>query len=102
MSSGAIKISGSTVTPVPFANAPLLNSVGVHEPFALRAVIEIATDAGLTGLGETYADEKHLAALHAAAAAIVGADVYRTEDIYRRVQGIGAAETTISAGLIGH
>jgi glucarate dehydratase len=74
----------------------------VHEPFALRAVIEVATDVGLTGLGETYADEKHLAALHAAADAIVGADVYQTEDVYRRVQAIGAAETTISSGLIGH
>ena len=74
----------------------------MHEPFALRAIIEVATDAGLTGLGETYADEKHLAALHAAAAAIVGADVYQTEDVYRRVQAIGAAETTISSGLIGH
>ena len=90
------------ITPVAFADPPLLNSVGVHEPFALRAVIEVATDAGLTGLGETYADEKHLAALHAAAAAIVGADVYHTEDVYRRVQAIGAAETTISSGLIGH
>ena len=90
------------ITPVAFADPPLLNSVGVHEPFALRAVIEVATDVGLTGLGETYADAKHLAALHAAADAIVGADVYQTEDVYRRVQGIGAAETMISSGLIGH
>ena len=97
-----MRISKITITPVAFADPPLLNSVGVHEPFALRAVIEVATDVGLTGLGETYADEKHLAALHAAADAIVGADVYQTEDIYRRVQAIGAAETMISAGLIGH
>ena len=91
-----------TITPVAFADPPLLNSVGVHEPFALRAIIEVATDAGLTGLGETYADEKHLAALHAAAAAIEGADVYHTEEIYRRVQAIAAPETTIASGLVGH
>ncbi len=102
MSRASIRITGVAITPVAFADPPLLNSVGVHEPFALRAIIEVATDAGLTGLGETYADEKHLAALHAAAAAIVGADVYQTEDVYRRVQAIGAAETTISSGLIGH
>jgi len=102
MAKGSIRIAGATITPVAFADPPLLNSVGVHEPFALRAIIEITTDVGLTGLGETYADEKHLAALHAAAGAIVGADVYHTEDVYRRVQAIGAAETTISAGLIGH
>jgi glucarate dehydratase len=51
-----VRISRITITPVAFADPPLLNSVGVHEPFALRAVIEVATDEGLTGLGETYAD----------------------------------------------
>jgi glucarate dehydratase len=98
---GSIRITSVTITPVAFADPPLLNSVGVHEPFALRAVIEIATDAGLTGLGETYADAKHLAALHAAATAIEGMDVYHTEEIYRRVQAIAAPPTTIASGLIG-
>ena len=59
----ALRISAVTVTPVAFADPPLLNSVGVHEPFALRAVVEVSTDGGLSGLGETYADERHLAAL---------------------------------------
>jgi glucarate dehydratase len=97
-----MRISEITITPVAFADPPLLNSVGVHEPFALRAVIEVATDEGLTGLGETYADEQHLAALRAAATAIEGADPYRTEEIYRRVQAIAAPETSIASGLIGH
>ena len=52
-----IRISDITVTPVAFADPPLLTAVGVHEPYALRAIIEIATDAGLTGLGETYGDD---------------------------------------------
>jgi glucarate dehydratase len=99
---GAIRITGVTITPVAFADPPLLNSVGVHEPFALRAIVEVATDAGLAGLGETYADEQHLAALHAAAQAITGTDVYHTEEIYRRVQAIAAPETMIASGLIGH
>jgi len=59
----AVRISKITITPVAFADPPLLNSVGVHEPFALRAVVEVDTDDGLTGLGETYADEQHLGAL---------------------------------------
>ena len=102
MATGSIRITGVAITPVAFADPPLLNSVGVHEPFALRAIIEVGTDAGLTGLGETYADEKHLTALLAAASAIEGADVYHTEEIYRRVQAIAAPETTIASGLIGH
>jgi glucarate dehydratase len=96
-----MRISRTTITPVAFADPPLLNSVGVHEPFALRAVIEVATDAGLIGLGETYADEKHLDALRAAAAVIEGADVFRTEEIYRRVQAVAVPETAIASGLIG-
>ena len=99
---GSIRITNVTITPVAFADPPLLNSVGVHEPFALRAIIEVATDEGLTGLGETYADEKHLAALHAAAAAVNGADVWHTGEIYRRVQAIAAPDTMIASGLIGH
>jgi glucarate dehydratase len=96
-----MRISKITITPVAFADPPLLNSVGVHEPFALRAIIEVATDAGLAGLGETYADEKHLDALRAAAAAIEGADVFHTEEIYRRVRAVAVPETTIASGLIG-
>jgi len=101
MTKASIRITSAAVTPVAFADPPLLNSVGVHEPFALRAIIEIGTDVGLTGLGETYADAKHLAALRAAAAAIEGADVYHTQEIYRRVQAIAVQETTISSGLVG-
>jgi glucarate dehydratase len=97
----AVRISKITITPVAFADPPLLNSVGVHEPFALRAVVEVSTEAGLSGLGETYADEQHLAALRAVAEVVVGADAYHTEQIYRRVQAIAAPETTIASGLIG-
>jgi glucarate dehydratase len=98
----AIRVSDITITPVAFADPPLLNAVGVHEPWALRAIIEVSTDAGLTGLGETYADEHHLTALHAAARAIRGADVYHTEDIYRRVAAVtGGVSGTTSSGLTG-
>jgi glucarate dehydratase len=97
----AQRISAVTVTPVAFADPPLLNSVGVHEPFALRAVVEVRTDDGLTGLGETYADERHLAALNAAAEAIAGADAYHTEQIYHRIQALAAPQTAIASGLIG-
>ena len=97
------RISSITITPVAFADPPLLNAVGVHEPFALRAIVEIATDDGLTGLGETYADSAHLASLRAAAAVITGLDVYATEEIYRQVASVvGAGDFAVASGLIGH
>ena len=60
MSAEKLRISAVTITPVAFRDPPLLNSVGVHEPYALRAIVEVRTDGGLTGLGETYADARHL------------------------------------------
>jgi glucarate dehydratase len=97
-----MKISGISITPVAFADPPLLNAVGVHEPFAIRAIVEVATDDGLTGLGETYADASHFDALVAAARSIEGADVYHTEEIFRTVAAvIGADSPVIASGLAG-
>jgi glucarate dehydratase len=69
-------ITGARITPVAFADPPLLNTVGVHQPYALRAIIELDTDSGVVGLGETYADTVHLARLEAATDAITGLDVF--------------------------
>ncbi|QNP67814.1 glucarate dehydratase family protein [Streptomyces genisteinicus] len=74
--SDSITITRIDITPVAFKDPALLNAVGVHEPYALRAVVEVSTDQGLTGLGETYADEGHLRRLRAAADAITGTDVH--------------------------
>ena len=97
-----IRITGARITPVAFADPPLLNTVGVHQPFALRAIIRLDTDAGLVGLGETYADTRHLARLTAAAAAITGLDVFALNAIRvaiaDRLKGDDAAVGT--AGMI--
>lgn len=87
-------ITGTTITPVAFADPPLLNTVGVHELFALRAIVQVHTDAGVTGLGETYGDAAHLARLELAAQAVVGADAFNTHDLRRRISRALAADTT--------
>lgn len=97
-----IRITGARITPVAFADPPLLNTVGVHQTYALRAIIQLDTDAGLVGLGETYADTRHLSRLQAAAEAITGLDVFslnliRTA-IDTRLHGDTAAVGT--AGMI--
>ncbi|KAG2413100.1 hypothetical protein HFD88_010659 [Aspergillus terreus] len=70
------------ITPVAFHDMPLLNSVGVHEPFALRSVIEVR--AGDTyGLGESYGDSAHIDRLKEAAARMKGVSVYDTNAIYK-------------------
>jgi glucarate dehydratase len=81
MAPSQVRITGARVTPVAFVDPPLLNTVGVHQPYALRAIIQLDTDAGLVGLGETYADQTHLARLEAAADAIAGLDVFSLNTI---------------------
>jgi glucarate dehydratase len=76
-----VRITGARITPVAFVDPPLLNTVGVHQPYALRAIIELFTDAGLVGLGETYADVAHLDRLMAAGGAIIGQDVFALNSI---------------------
>ena len=89
---GAVRITGARITPVAFADPPLLNSVGVHQPYALRAIVEVDTDAGLTGLGETYADDQHLARLRAAAGALAGHDVFALSEMCSAVAGLVGGE----------
>ena len=85
------KVSRVEITPVAFADPPLLNVVGVHEPFALRAVVQVWTDDGNVGLGETYADDAHLARLAAVARALPGLDVFDVNGLRRLVIDVIAA-----------
>lgn len=87
-------VASVDITPVAFHDPPLLNAVGVHEPFALRAIIEVTTDSGLTGLGETYGDAAHIGRLRAAAHSLVGVDVFDTNDMQRSVIDSLAGDTT--------
>lgn len=90
------------ITPVAFADPPLLNAVGVHQPYALRGVVEVETDAGLVGLGETYADEAHLRRLDAAGRALVGHDVFAVNRMYGAVRdALGGERGSDGHGLTG-
>ncbi|WP_092556630.1 glucarate dehydratase family protein [Actinoplanes derwentensis] len=88
------RVTRIAITPVAFHDLPLLNTVGVHEPFALRAIVEVETADGLLGLGETYGDEAHLARLRAAADALIGCEVFAVNDAAERVARALRKDTT--------
>ncbi|MFC8177823.1 glucarate dehydratase family protein [Rhodococcus sp. NPDC057297] len=94
---GPVRITGARITPVAFVDPPLLNTVGVHQPYALRAIIQLDTEAGIVGLGETYADTAHVARLEAAAEAITGLDVFALNAI-RTAIDTQLATSTITGG----
>lgn len=71
-----MKIVSARVTPIAFREPPLLNTAGVHEPYALRSIIEVETDTGLVGLGESYGEATALAVLAAIASPLPGLDPF--------------------------
>lgn len=80
------RIADIQITPVAFADPPLLNSVGVHEPYALRSIVVLHTESGHYGLGETYGDSAHLARLERAAGFLRGTDVFKLNQIAELVE----------------
>ncbi|MDF3144689.1 MULTISPECIES: glucarate dehydratase family protein [unclassified Streptomyces] len=66
------------VTPIAFRDPPLLNSSGVHEPLALRLILQLVLEDGTVGLGESPGGTARLERLQAAAKVVVGMDVFDT------------------------
>lgn len=77
----ATRITNVVITPVAFRDPPLLNAVGVHEPFAIRSIIEVETDSGVLGLGESYGDVGHLERLRIVGEALRGVNVFATNQM---------------------
>lgn len=47
-----MKITDYTITPIAFTDPPLRAASGLHAPYALRVILEIACEDGLTGISE--------------------------------------------------
>lgn len=72
-----MRITGLRIHPVAVADPPLRSSYGLHAPYALRAILELTTTDGITGISETYGTESHVAALHALEPKLLGADPFQ-------------------------
>ena len=98
-----IRIAAVRVTPIAFRDPPLLNAAGIHEPWALRAIVELETSDGRIGIAETYGDAPLLAALDPACAALQGLSPFALNEMEQRVQAVvrpgpGAVEFELAPG----
>ena len=59
------------------ADPPLRSSYGLHQPYALRNVIELVSDDGVIGIAETYGGDQPARALESIRGKVVGACPYR-------------------------
>ncbi len=80
-----MRIAEIRLTPVAIPDRPLLNCKGVHQPHALRTVIEVICDDGTVGLGESYGSIKALDGLRRAAPALIGLDPFHLHELKSRV-----------------
>jgi glucarate dehydratase len=80
-----MRIAEIHLTPVAIPDKPLLNCKGVHQPFALRTIIEVVCDDGTVGLGESYGSIKALDGLRRVAPALIGLDPFHLHALKSRV-----------------
>jgi len=78
-----MRITQLILHPIGIADPPLRSSYGLHAPFALRTIVELKTDSGLTGISETYGGDGPLAALEAVRSSVVGKDPFQLAGLYR-------------------
>ncbi|MFO1149980.1 MAG: glucarate dehydratase family protein [Alsobacter sp.] len=88
-----MRIVDVRVTPIAFRDPPLLNVAGVHEPWALRSIIEVEADNGLVGLGESYGDEETLGNLARARPGLLGLDPFDLNGLARVVYAALGGDT---------
>ncbi|HVV09198.1 glucarate dehydratase family protein [Amycolatopsis sp.] len=95
------------VTPILISDPPLLNLQGVHQPYTPRTIVEVITESGAVGLGETYGDTDYLKIAEAFAPELVGGELSVNElpaRVAARTERVGAqrVDNTVQAeGLRG-
>src|ERR1043166_9603564 len=95
---GAMRITGLVLHPIAIADPPLRSSYGLHAPFALRTVIELKTDSGLTGIAETYGGDGPLAGLEAVRQRVTGMDPFQLAGLWQAMAEESAKELQPAPG----
>ncbi len=80
-----MRIQDLIVTPIAFRDPALLNAVGVHEPLALRTVVQLVVEGGVVGLGEGSGEAPVIERLRAVRDAIIGFSVFDLNGIERAI-----------------
>ncbi|SAL26432.1 mandelate racemase/muconate lactonizing protein [Caballeronia choica] len=98
-----ITVTQVRITPIAFRDGPLLNAAGIHEPWALRAIVELETSDGRVGISETYGDEPMLRVLEQAKALVIGLSPFDLNRMEERVRAAikpspGAVEFELAPG----
>src|SRR5918992_4615776 len=72
-----MRIRDYRIHSIAISDPPLRSSYGLHAPFALRTILELQSEDGITGISETHGGDANAALFEAARPRVVGADAYR-------------------------
>lgn len=81
-----IRIAHVRITPIAFRDGPLLNASGIHEPWALRSIVEIESSDGRVGIAETYGDEPMVRVLEQARGLVPGLSPFELNRMEEKVR----------------
>jgi glucarate dehydratase len=84
----ALTITGLSVTPIALPDPPLLNVGGCHGPYFLRNIVELRTDGGIVGIGETHGGESVTRALESARKVVIGQNAFAYRKFARELQSL--------------
>ncbi|QDQ16308.1 glucarate dehydratase family protein [Streptomyces spectabilis] len=96
-----LTVTDVRLTPVLVADPPLLNTQGLHQPYTPRLIIEVETEEGTVGAGETYGDGKYLEAAGQLAARLVGRGVGDLNGLFTLADGIDVDGRRVDTALDG-
>ena len=86
-----MRITDLRIHSIAMADPPLRSSYGLHQPYALRNVIELESEDGIVGIAETYGGEQPAIALESLRGRVIGADAWRLlGDLLHLVEGVAS------------
>ncbi|GAB3941317.1 glucarate dehydratase family protein [Spirosoma harenae] len=86
------------ITPIAVVDPPLLNAAGLHAPYALRTIVELVTDDGISGISEIPGNKDIDAALAESRDLLIGKDVFQLAEIQQALVNRFGTETTAQRG----
>jgi glucarate dehydratase len=79
-------ITGLKVTPIALPDPPILAASGCHGPYFLRNVVELRTEGGIVGIGETHGGSDVTKALDRASELLLGKNAFGYRKFGRQLQ----------------
>jgi glucarate dehydratase len=86
-----LPITGMKVTPIALPDPPLLAASGCHGPYFLRNVVELRTEGGIVGIGETHGGSDVTRVFDRASQLLVGQNAFGYRKFARELQVMSMA-----------